>query len=301
MREALMEELERLAKNDPKIILLTGDHGYALFDSFRKSFPKQYLNVGIAEQNMVGVAAGLCRAGFKPFVYGLSAFIPVRVLEQIKIDVCHDNLPVVFLGDGAGFVYSHLGTSHQSTEDIAITRAIPNISIFSPADQVEMRNSVNLSYKSNSPVYLRIGKSDGESVHKQDVTFAKGDLINIRESSGSIHFIATGSMVKSGLTVADEFKGAGFSSAPSLKPININQVVDICKKNKVIVTLEEHSIYGGLGSLVAEISSQNSPSRILIIGVNDRFSEFCGSHDYLLKEHGLNKESIQRKVLEFVG
>src|ERR1700712_4849555 len=128
----------RLAVQDPKVLLLTGDHGYALFDAFRKECPSQYINAGIAEQNMVGMAAGLARVGFRPFVDGLSAFVPIRVLEQIKLDVAHDDLPVIFLGDGAGFVYSHLGTSHQSTEDIACTRAIPGLEVLSPADRFEM-------------------------------------------------------------------------------------------------------------------------------------------------------------------
>ena len=119
MRDALSDALVGLAKKDPNVILLTGDHGYGLFDDFRRECPKQYINAGIAEQNMVGVAAGLARSGFRPIVYGLSAFVPIRVLEQIKLDVAHDHLPIIFIGDGAGFVYSHLGTSHQSTEDIA--------------------------------------------------------------------------------------------------------------------------------------------------------------------------------------
>src|SRR6266581_5688587 len=138
MREAFSNALVKSGRNNPKVLLLTGDHGYALFDDFRRHCPKQYINAGVAEQNMVGIAAGLARAGFKPVVYGLSAFIPVRVLEQIKLDVCHDDLPVIFIGDGAGLVYSQLGTSHQSTEDIACTRSIPGLTILSPADRFEM-------------------------------------------------------------------------------------------------------------------------------------------------------------------
>jgi len=138
MREDFSNALVRLALADSKVLLLTGDHGYSLFDEFRKSCPDQYINAGIAEQNMVGMAAGLARVGFRPFVYGLAAFIPIRTIEQIKLDIAHDALPVVLLGDGAGFVYSHLGTSHQSTEDIACTRAIPQLQVLSPADRFEM-------------------------------------------------------------------------------------------------------------------------------------------------------------------
>ena len=160
MRAAFSDALVRLAKADPNVLLLTGDHGYALFDEFRKQCPAQYINAGIAEQNMVGMAAGLARTGFRPIVYGLSAFVPVRVLEQIKLDVAHDGLPVIFIGDGAGFVYSHLGTSHQSTEDIACTRAVPQLSVYSPADRFEISMCMEMAYRSASPVYLRMGKSD---------------------------------------------------------------------------------------------------------------------------------------------
>ena len=148
MRDTFSDKLVEIASEDSTVMLLSGDHGYGLFNSLREAKPAQFINMGVAEQNMVGVAAGLSRVGFKPIVYGLSAFIPIRVLEQIKLDVCHDNLPVIFIGDGAGFVYSHLGTSHQSTEDIAATRAIPNLIILSPGDRFELE-CFQLAYDSS--------------------------------------------------------------------------------------------------------------------------------------------------------
>ncbi|MFN5980251.1 MAG: transketolase, partial [Pseudanabaena sp.] len=138
MRNAFSRALVTAAQADPRILLLTGDHGYALFDEFRQVCPDQYINAGVAEQNMVGVAAGLAKGSFRPIVYGLSSFVPMRVLEQIKLDICYEQLPVILIGDGAGVVYSNLGSSHQSTEDIAALRAIPNITILSPADHYEM-------------------------------------------------------------------------------------------------------------------------------------------------------------------
>src|SRR5436309_2899894 len=141
MRNAFASALIQAAQTDPRVLLLTGDHGYALFDEFRRVCPDQYLNAGVAEQNMVGVAAGLAKGGLRPVVYGLSAFVPIRVLEQIKLDVCYESLPVVFIGDGAGVVYGTLGTSHQSTEDIAALRALPHLGILSPADDFEMTAS----------------------------------------------------------------------------------------------------------------------------------------------------------------
>src|SRR5437868_11472801 len=153
MRNAFSNMLVQAARRDPRVVLLTGDHGYALFDEFRRFCGGQYLNAGVAEQNMVGVAAGLAKGGFRPVVYGLSAFVPIRVLEQIKMDVCYEELPVVFLGDGAGVVYSTLGTSHQCTEDVAALRAVPHLSILSPADDLEMAECMRLAFAAGGPVY----------------------------------------------------------------------------------------------------------------------------------------------------
>jgi transketolase len=302
MRDAFSNTLVSLAKADPNVLLLTGDHGYALLDAFRRECPTQYINAGIAEQNMVGMAAGLARAGFKPFVYGLAAFIPVRVIEQIKLDVAHDKLPVIFIGDGAGFVYSHLGTSHQSTEDIACTRALPNLDIYSPADRFELEACMMCAYKENQPSYMRIGKSDLGDVHEGKIKFNRGHVYQVKEGVNmGMAFIATGSMVKESLNIAAKyFPEASVWSLPSIKPINTETIVEICSTSSLIVTLEEHSIIGGVGSLIAEIASENAPIRILRIGVNDRFSESAGTYEYLKKEHRVDEAAIADKVKKFI-
>lgn len=302
MRAAFSETLVRLAKNDPTVLLLTGDHGYALFDDFRRACPAQYINAGIAEQNMVGMAAGLARVGFRPFVYGLAAFIPVRVVEQIKLDVAHDRLPVIFIGDGAGFVYSHLGTSHQSTEDIACTRAIPNLSVYSPADRFELTACMEMAYHSKSAVYLRMGKSDRGDVHVAVPQVTAGSLLQAKSGKANdIAFIATGALVRTALDIAaDSYPDATVWSAPFIKPLDNEQVTAICKQHRGIVVLEEHSVLGGLGSAIAEIASEFAPVRILRIGVNDRYSEHCGTYEYLLKEHGLDRLTIELRVHDFL-
>lgn len=302
MRAAFSEALVRLATADPNILLLTGDHGYALFDDFRKACPEQYINAGIAEQNMVGMAAGLARAGFKPFVYGLSAFIPVRVVEQIKLDVAHDKLPVIFIGDGAGFVYSHLGTSHQSTEDIACTRAIPNLSVYSPADRFEVTACMEMAYQSKAAVYLRMGKSDRGDVHAAVPQAKAGSLLETkRGKAGNIAFIATGSLVHTAMDIAtDSYPDAAVWSAPYIKPIDGKQVTAICEQSRLIVVLEEHSMLGGLGSVITEIASEFAPVRILRVGVRDCFSLHCGTYEYLLKEHGLDRLSIEQRIRDFL-
>ncbi|WP_374334968.1 transketolase family protein [Leeia sp.] len=303
MRDAFSRTLVELARADRNVLLLTGDHGYALFDEFRRACPDQYINAGIAEQNMVGMAAGLARAGFRPIVYGLSAFIPVRVLEQIKLDVAHDKLPVIFIGDGAGFVYSHLGTSHQSTEDIACTRAVPDLQVYSPADAFEMTMCLRAAYQGRTSVYLRMGKSDRGTVHENMPEVPVGRLLGLRAGSeGGVAFIATGSLVRSAMDIAQStYPEASVWTAPYIKPIDVAQVVDICRSSRAVVTFEEHSIHGGLGSMVAEVASEHAPVRILRVGVRDRFSEHCGSYDYLLHEHGLDQVSIKRQLTAYLS
>ena len=295
MRKTLSDLLVCYAQSDERVVLLTGDHGYSLFDEFRRVCPNQYINAGIAEQNMVGMAAGLAKAGYFPIVYGLSAFIPIRVLEQIKLDVCHDRLPVIFLGDGAGFVYAELGTSHQSTEDIAVTRAIPNLSIFSPADRHELKTCIDLAMNLRKTSYIRLGKADLGDVHQDEVKFNLGELINLTHySNAKVAIIATGSMVNEAQKIISTMPLglACLWSAPCIKPIDKSLITDICDKYEIIITLEEHSIIGGLGSLIAEISTDTNPKKVLKIGVQDRFSEKCGSYAYLRKEHSLDTESI---------
>ena len=303
MRAAFSDSLVRLAKADSKVLLLTGDHGYALFDDFRRACPGQYINAGIAEQNMVGMAAGLARTGFRPFLYGLSAFVPVRVLEQIKLDVAHDKLPVVLLGDGAGFVYSHLGTSHQSTEDIACTRAIPGLSVLSPADRHEMKSCMELAYEINGPVYLRMGKSDRGDVHSEPLAALQaGQLLQLRAGRSDLPaLVATGSMVRTALDIAEKQLDVAVWSVPSIKPLDATTVATLARNSRGVVVLEEHSVLGGLGAAIAEITSEMSPCRVLRIGVLDRFSAHCGSYAYLLREHGLDHDAVAARIDVFIN
>jgi len=300
MRTAFSDALVAAAIADPKVVLLTGDHGYALFDAFRKARPDQYINCGIAEQNMVGVAAGLAKAGYKPIVYGLAAFVPVRVLEQIKIDVCYENLPVILIGDGAGLVYSHLGTSHQSTEDIACTRAIPELTLLSPADRFEMTATMELALRLKSPVYMRVGKSDRGDVHAAPLELEVGQMVQVRTGQARIAVLATGSMVRTGIELAESGIDAQVWSVPSIKPLDREQLAQITAQVDCIITIEEHSTMGGLGALIAEETSAISPVPVCRIGIEDRFSHYCGTWDYLLQEHRLDIASVKTKVSEFL-
>jgi len=300
MRNAFSDALVSAAKADPRVLLLTGDHGYALFDPFRKACPNQYINCGVAEQNMVGVAAGLAKAGFRPIVYGLAAFVPVRVLEQIKIDVCYENLPVILIGDGAGLVYSHLGTSHQSTEDIACTRAIPELMVLSPADRFEMTAAMELAFHSPLPVYLRMGKSDRGDVHAESVELTNGYPLLVRHGKNRIAMLATGSMVQTAVEITDHGLDAQVWSVPSVKPLSAAAISEIAHQVDCLITLEEHSVIGGLGAAVTEISSITYPRPVCRIGIEDRFSSQCGTWDFLLTEHRIDTHSVKQKIDRFL-
>lgn len=300
MRAAFSNALVQAATQDQRVVLLTGDHGYALFDEFRKRCPGQYVNAGIAEQNMVGVAAGLAKAGLRPIVYGLSAFVPVRVLEQIKIDVCYEALPVIFTGDGAGLVYSTLGTSHQSFEDIACLRAVPHIDILSPADAHELTACMRAALAAASPVYMRMGKADVGAVHHGMPALARGELVPVRTGSHPVGLIATGSMLRAALAIGDEI-GASVWSAPWIKPLDANALRQALRSCCALVTLEEHSVVGGLGGAVVEALAQDGPLPVLRVGIGERFSLTAGSYAHAMREHGLDPAAVRARVLDYAG
>lgn len=294
MRNTLSDALVTLAKADPRILLLTGDHGYALFDAFRKECPDRYINCGIAEQNMVGMAAGLAKAGFRPIVYGLAAFIPIRVLEQIKIDICYENLPVIFLGDGAGMVYSHLGTSHQSTEDIAAVRALPHLAIYSPADRHELAWAMINMHGRNGPSYMRIGKADLGDVHESAISQdAECGVFSLLNQQRPTLCIATGSMVALTLKAIKENNlDCDLVSVTCLKPLDPKLIIQLVQNRRRVVTLEEHSVFGGLGGMVAEMIAGRYSGQFYQVGVPDRFSEECGDYLYLLQQQNIDVASI---------
>jgi len=297
MRDAFSDAIVGAARQDPKVLLLTGDHGYALFDAFRKACPDQYINCGIAEQNMVGVAAGLAKAGFKPIVYGLAAFVPIRVLEQIKIDVCYENLPVTFIGDGAGVVYAQLGTSHQSTEDIAALRAIPQLSIYSPADRFELTACMQDISTRQTPAYLRMGKADLGDMHPGSLdSWCHGDAVPLTNEAHSSLFIATGSGVKLAQKVAVAIGGADIVSVPCIKPFPVDSIRRLAAGRQAIVTFEEHSIYGGLGGAVAETLMGSFVGAFVRVGIQDRFSTLCGNYAYLMESHGLSPDAVTEQI-----
>jgi len=249
------------------------------------------------------VAAGLAKAGFRPIVYALAAFIPIRVVEQIKLDIARDNLPVILIGDGAGLVYSTLGCSHQSTEDIACLRAIPNVQIYSPCDAHELRACLELAYTSEAASYVRIGKGDLGLIHKSAVNLEKRPFLLVEHKKhAQIALLATGSMVgKAQLLHQALTLPSSVWSVPCIRPLDKTTLLEICRTNTHLLTLEEHHQNGGLGSAVAEVICEHSPRPLLRLATSDRFIMENGTYQHLLQQHQLDDLSLLQRTRLFLN
>lgn len=293
MRERLSDLLVRACTSDSRRVVLSGDHGYALFDALRKASPRSFLNVGVMEQAMVGMAAGLAKTGARPIVYGLSAFVPIRVLEQIKMDVCHVGYPVIFLGDGAGLVYSTLGASHQCGEDVAALKPLPGIKIFTPADAEELEAVFNEALATNGPCYIRIGKSDRPAVSSERLSSTAPRML--RKTAAGRPVLATmGSMTAFGNQLAGEFD-LGHVSVLRVKPVH-KELVEVLKSEKEIWVLEEHHRSGGLASTISDalIDAGYSVPKMKVWSLKDHFVHTCGSYQHALSEHQLSDEQVRK-------
>ena len=295
MRELLSKLIADSALNDERVRVLSGDHGYALFDRIRSQSPEKFVNVGVAEQAMVGIAAGMATLGLRPIVYGLSAFVPIRVLEQIKLDVCFSKLPVIFIGDGAGLVYSTLGASHQAAEDIAVLRPLPEIKIFSPASSEELQASFEEARRYTGPTYLRIGKADRalklDSKNLLEPITVDGYFTHRNTKSRDL-IIAHGAFSSLALNFAQRFQINSLSLA-QLKPEPLGLLSKLETFERIFV-IEEHSRSGALFSALAEmyfLSDQKHP-KILPFTLKEKFSDLCGDHQFALSEHALDDKSL---------
>lgn len=294
MRKTLSDLLVESAKGDADFLVLSGDHGYALFDALRAYSSEQFINAGIAEQNMIGVAAGLAKAGMRPVVYGLAAFVPIRVLEQIKMDICFEGLPVIFLGDGAGFVYSTLGASHQCFEDVSALRAVGGIEIFCPSDRHELARCFAEAKNVNRPVYIRLCKADLGDVHAGPLHGDMPiDIVSIIERGSDVLCLATGSMVRLAKNVIEKHQlPIDLHSVVQLKGVNAEKIRQLCGERTRVITCEEHSVFGGLGSMVAEAVAGMGGFEFNMVGIRDRYSLECGTYAHLLRYHGLDEATL---------
>ncbi|MBC7427340.1 MAG: transketolase [Bacteriovorax sp.] len=295
MREVISNFLAKNASENKNFYVMSGDHGYALFDELIKKAPEQFINTGVTEQAMVGAAAGMAKTGKKVVIYGLASFIPIRVLEFIKMNICYEKLPVIILGDGAGTVYTTLGASHQCGEDIACLKTLP-IKIFSPADKHEMKLCLDAAFAESMPTYIRIGKSDKPEIHTTSSLTKISSAISLTNQSNTTAIFATGSMVSTGKELATKYK-LSLYSCPILNFYDQNEFLDILKLYKNIITLEEHSVHGGFGSSIADLIAENGLNlKLKKFGITEYFTKGCGSYEYATKFHKLDLISIEEKL-----
>lgn len=292
----------RLAESDSSIMFLTGDLGFGVVENFEKHFPKQFLNCGVAEQNMIGMAAGLASEGKKVFVYSIANFPTFRCLEQIRNDICYHDFPVTIVSIGSGFSYGILGYTHQAIEDIAIMRPLPGLRILSPSDPLEVNQCLDLIISKPKPTYLRLGKN-GESnlINNPTRDIEKLNFFNKRRkclivSTGTISEECKVAVEVLNSEVEDSFC---FATISQLKPLVIEKrdVQDF----EFIVTIEEHSLAGGLGSILNDfIIISNLKMNVLNIGIPDEVQHLLGSTNYLRKHYGLDSQSLVKKIKNFI-
>ncbi|HAM37834.1 MAG: transketolase [Elusimicrobia bacterium RIFOXYD2_FULL_34_15] len=300
MRNAFVSELTDISK-DPKIFTLLADNGIIVFDDYIKLYPKQFLNVGIAESNMIGVAAGMAMCGFIPFVYTIIPFLTMRPFEYIRNDICKQNQNVKLIGIGAGFNYSTLGPTHHGTEDISIMRCLPNLTVLSPADPLETRKATMAAYKMKGPVYIRIGTGKNPSVYKNDYEFVIGKGIVLNDGD-DVTIISTGFIIQETQLAIDELKKSGISvrliNIHTIKPIDEEIILKACRETKAILTVEEHSVIGGLGSAVAEVILEKcqKPIKFKRLGLNGVFASGYGNILEMRQLNGLSKDDIIREA-----
>ena len=294
--------LMNLIQMHPEIMVLSSDMSTpAGLDKFKATYPDHFMNVGVAEQNMIGIAAGLADEGYKPICVAQACFITMRSFEQIRQYCGHMGIPMVLIGIGSGLSLQYMGNTHYALEDMALMRTIPGMTVVAPCDSLEAMKALESAINHPAPVYIRFFGGTGiPAVYQEDYQFELGKAVQLREGS-DIQIIATGSMVSIALKVADTLETEGISASVvnmhTIKPVN-ESTIDSSKK--LIVTIEEHQEIGGLGSAVESLlSSQSDSIKLYKIGIKDQFGP-VGGYNFLLEQSGLNVETIKNVLINLI-
>lgn len=303
MRNSFIDTITQITSIDKRLMVITADMGFSVFESYREKFPENILNVGISEANMIGLSAGLAMNGKIPIAYSIIPFLTMRCFEQIRVDLCYQNLNVKLVGSGGGLSYGLLGPTHHSTEDISIMRSIPNMCVICPADSYEAHCAVKAAYERPGPVYIRLGKNE-PTYHSNSPDFKIGKGIVAIEGD-DLTIITTGAMFKTGLDVVDQLSKAGINarlvSMHTIKPLDTELIIECANTTKAIVTIEEHSLIGGLGSAVAETLVDNQiATKLKRFALPDEFSKTVGGQSYLLSLNRLTSKDISNEILRLL-
>ena len=301
MRKTCLNMVHELAKQDERVVFVGSDLGPGVLDEMKHTMPDRFYMEGVSEQNIVGLAAGLAMEGYIPFVNTIATFITRRCFEQVAVDLCLHDLPVRLIGNGGGYVYAPLGPTHLATEDIAIMRSLPNMTIVSPSDADEMTRFMASSLDWPHPIYIRLGKGGDPVVTGEQTGFEIGKAVPLRAGK-DIQILSSGVMSDRALSAADMLADKGVSAGvihlPTVKPLD-NDAVLQASESSMIVTLEEHFKMGGLGSAVAEVlvDANRMPEHgILRIGLEDSFPMAYGSQDELMERFGLQPPAIAETI-----
>lgn len=293
MRDTFVRCLIERAQEDKDIFVITPDVGFSVFESFIEKFPDRFLNVGIAEQNAIGVACGLALSGRKVYVYSIIPFVTMRCFEQVRNDIALMNADVKLVGVGAGLTYGAAGASHHAIEDIAIMRVLPNMTVCCPGDPIEVEQLVKQSFNRKGPMYIRLGKNKEKNIHKDSDKIELGKA-SVLLQGDDLAIITTSNMLEEGKRLCEEYETLGkrtsLISMHTIKPFDEEAINKLINKKVPIITLEEHNIIGGLGSAVAEVIAKSGKGvEFKSIAINDVFCSKIGCHSYLRKAMGLTK------------
>jgi transketolase len=301
MRKTCLDSVYEIAKTDPRVFFIGSDLGIGTLKQFKAEMPERYFMEGVSEANLIGMSAGLALEGKIVYACTIATFLTRRCFEQVCLDLCLHNVRVRLIGNGGGLVYAPLGPTHLATEDIAIFRALPRMTILAPADATEMKRMMPHTVDHAGPIYIRLGKG-GDPVVTRDEPFAIGKIFPMREGKDAV-IVSTGVMLKRALDAAETLKAKGIEVSilhcPTIKPLDEAVIKDYASRVPVIVTVEEHTVVGGLGSAVAEIISEAdfpAPKRFRRIGIPDVFPDQYGSQDSLLARYDITSDRIVATV-----
>jgi len=301
MRDAFLKGLTELAESDPSVVLITADLGFGVFEDFERRFPKQYLNVGVAEQNMTGVATGMALEGRVVFTYSIGNFPTLRCLEQIRNDACYHDVNVNVVACGGGFSYGALGMSHHATEDLSIMRSLPNVTVVAPSDSWEMYNATKAITLQRGVGYLRIDKAETGILPQENEKFTVGKARLLRGGS-DFTIVGVGGIVVEGIAAADELAKEGINvrviSMHTIKPLDKKMILSAARETGGVLSLEENNVIGGLAGAIAEVCLENGvqPKKFIPMGIQDTYSAIVGSQQFLRSQYGLNKEKIIQNI-----
>jgi transketolase len=301
MRNAFARQITELAQRDERVVLLSGDIGNRLFDDLKVKCPDRFFNCGVAEANMIGMAAGMAMSGLRPVCYTITPFITYRCMEQIRVDVCYHHVPVVIVGTGAGLSYASLGATHHSCEEMGMLRLLPGLAVVAPADAMEVRGALKAALNHPHPVYIRIGKKGEPVIHQTEPDFQIGKAISIREGK-DVCLLSAGTMLPVALQTADLLAAQNISakvvSFHTIKPLDEATLATAFADFKLVATVEEHSILGGLGGSLAEWLADHSPAkaRLLRCGTADEFLHETAEQDEAREHFGLTAAAMAARI-----